>query len=134
LDQRQNLKEQQEEILESAFLKFPDEHKILTQYAMFHLHEDTRSFESLYQILKKSFKINPDYVETRLHFAYLISLTKPQNKDELFIAKNILIKTLELNINIDYKHFAVSVLNLICTLLKDDVTKSWIQKKFPNLN
>lgn len=111
-------KKKYDEILSDAYVTFPDDYLVLTNYAR-------NSFDGTYdlshtqyfEILKKSFHLNPDYIDTRLDICeYVVFSHLNKQRDKVWnieFARLTLLKTLEMNVTETQKDIAMKCLEII---------------------
>lgn len=112
-----------DEILEISLQLFPNHYLIITNYVANNFCNERGDPLTMLNLLKKSFHINPDYIDTRLFLAHLLFLHYSREiypHKELIFAKKILLKTLKMKITKEAKDYALSILKVLSLLEKKD--------------
>lgn len=124
--------ESYDRIISTAYKKLPDNPKILTAYAMHCVHDGNKlSNNGILEILKKSFSIDPNNIHTRIYYALLItSIYNKENDIELDFAKQILYKTLEIDLEENEKNLCIDLFRTIFIHTKDEFSLKLFEKKY----
>lgn len=109
-------------ILSQAYQKFPNDHVVLTRYAVRDLKESYQP--AMIEILRKSYKLNAQYIDTRINLGIRLILVycNPEKKEDmkqLMFAKKMLMATLKMNVTKLEREVICSNLKLLVILLKD---------------
>lgn len=66
-------------VIEMAYSKFPENHKIITDYVIYKMQylESEKELGKYLSLLHKSFEINPNYPKTKIYIAYLLFILDP---------------------------------------------------------
>ncbi|MGN6298443.1 MAG: tetratricopeptide repeat protein [Ginsengibacter sp.] len=124
-----------EDNLAIAYKKFPNDYRVLTNYVIQHSDPEKNydyPIDELISMLRKSFNINPAYIDTRMYLGQFLMLRycKDVQSTELQFARDLLSKSLDMNPTKLQEKFVVANLKLLFRLLKDNYSFGLLEKKY----